>query len=160
MKECILVGVKMFIPFRMRIIRLPFSKVVFSLCAVPSLSSSVRIAEASNTSSDHFTTSSAFTTTFSFPTSSSTSRSSVMSHSSSTFDMTPSTLTMSFSGSVSWSYSSSSSVFCPSACLWENRCYQSKSYNYNWKRLLKVRITVVKWLLLHYWQIYKCTNVQ
>ena len=131
MKECILVGVKMFIPFRMRIIRLPFSKVVFSLCAVPSLSSSVRIAEASNTSSDHFTTSSAFTTTFSFPTSSSTSRSSVMSHSSSTFDMTPSTLTMSFSGSVSWSYSSSSSVFCPSACLWENRCYQSKSYNYN-----------------------------
>ena len=160
MKECILVGVKMFIPFRMRIIRMPFSKVVFSLCAVPSLSSSVRIAEASNTSSDHFTTSSAFTTTFSFPTSSSTSRSSVMSHSSSTFDMTPSTLTMSFSGSVSWSYSSSSSVFCPSACLWENRCYQSKSYNYNWKRLLKVRITVVKWLLLHYWQIYKCTNVQ
>ena len=160
MKECILVGVKMFIPFRMRIIRLPFSKVVFSLCAVPSLSSSVRIAEASNTSSDHFNTSSAFTTTFSFPTSSSTSRSSVMSHSSSTFDMTPSTLTMSFSGSVSWSYSSSSSVFCPSACLWENRCYQSKSYNYNWKRLLKVRITVVKWLLLHYWQIYKCTNVQ
>ena len=131
MKECILVGVKMFIPFRMRIIRLPFSKVVFSLCAVPSLSSSVRIAEASNTSSDHFTTSSALTTTFSFPTSSSTSRSSVMSHSSSTFDMTPSTLTMSFSGSVSWSYSSSSSVFCPSACLWENRCYQSKSYNYN-----------------------------
>ena len=131
MKECILVGVKMFIPFRMRIIRMPFSKVVFSLCAVPSLSSSVRIAEASNTSSDHFTSSSAFTTTFSFPTSSSTSRSSVMSHSSSTFDMTPSTLTMSFSGSVSWSYSSSSSVFCPSACLWENRCYQSKSYNYN-----------------------------
>ena len=160
MKECILVGVKMFIPFRMRIIRLPFSKVVFSLCAVPSLSSSVRIAEASNTSSDHFTTSSAFTTTFSFPTSSSTSRSSVMSHSSSTFDMTPSTLTMSFSGSVSWSYSSSSSVFCPSACLWENRCYQSKSYNYNWKRHLNVRITVVKWLLLHYWQIYKCTNLQ
>ena len=131
MKECILVGVKMFIPFRMRIIRLPFSKVVFSLCAVPSLSSSVRIAEVSNTSSDHFTTSSAFTTTFSFSTSSSTSRSSVMSHSSSTFDMTPSTLTMSFSGSVSWSYSSSSSVFCSSACLWENRCYQSKSYNYN-----------------------------
>ena len=160
MKECILVGVKMFIPFRMRLIRLPFFKVVFSLCAVPSLTSSVRMAEASNTSSVHSTTSSAFTTTFSFPTSSSTSRSSVMSHSSSTFDMTPSTLTMSFSGSVSWSYSSSSSVFCPSACLWENRCYQSKSYNYNWKRLLKVRITVVKWLLLHYWQIYKCTNLQ
>ena len=160
MKECILVGVKMFIPFRMRLIRLPFFKVVFSLCAVPSLTSSVRMAEASNTSSVHSTTSSAFTTTFSFPTSSSTSRSSVMSHSSSTFDMTPSTLTMSFSGSVSWSYSSSSSVFCPSACLWENRCYQSKSYNYNWKRHLNVRITVVKWLLLHYWQIYKCTNLQ
>ena len=121
---------QMFISFRMRIIQLPFFKVVFSLCAVPSLSSSVRVAEAS--SSVHSTTLSAFTTTFSFPTSSSTSRSSVMSHSSSTFDMTPSTLTMSFSGSVSWSYSSSSLVFCPSACLWENRCYQSKSYNYNW----------------------------
>ena len=122
---------KMFISFRMRIIQLPFFKVVFSLCAVPSLSSSVRVAETSNTSSVHSTTLSAFTTTFSFPTSSSTSRSSVMSHSSSTFDMTPSTLTMSFSGSVSWSYSSSSLFFCPSACLWENRCYQSKSYNYN-----------------------------
>ena len=131
MKECILVGVKMFIPFTMRIIRLPFFKVLFSLCPVPSLSSSVRMAEASNTSSDHSTTSSAFTNTFSFPTSSSTSRSSVMSHSSSTFDMTPSTLTISSSDSVSWSFSSSSSVFCPSACLWENRCYQSKSYNYN-----------------------------